>query len=186
MDGMDGQRRVDWEALGHSIGAITEREDGTRRELGGTSVGMQALERLLGEVFWRDAVDAYVLRYEVGMEVARSVLGVVQPWSGMLRCREIFDESVVIEDRRAAVELLRAFGDRRVLDWIPGWLSDEDEGVQSTAASLVDQLLRRSNVYPESCQAIRDSMKLQPNPAVRDTSIRIEEDIRREDAEGGP
>lgn len=171
---------IDWERLAEEVGAI--REGGGER--GGTDLARRALESILGPDALRAAVDYYVARGP-GSELARSVLWFLQPPSAMDRCREIYRSSDCIEDRRAAIELLRVAGDSRVLTWVPEFLEDPDEGIQTWGAGIVDQLLWGGGVDPDECATILESMERHPNERVRDTVARIREYLRRRESETG-
>ena len=59
----------------------------------------------------------------------------------MQRCYEIFESGEALDDRRAAVELLRVVADRRALAWIPELLADEDAEIQAWGAGVLDQMI---------------------------------------------
>jgi hypothetical protein len=157
----DDAARIDWEGLARRLGSLSD--DGER---GGTDLAQQALEQILGEAEVRAAVDYYVSGRR-GFELARSVLGLLRPWSAMQRCYEVFRTDPDPESRRSAVELLRAVADRRALAWVPEFLRDSDEGVQTWGAGVVDQLLWSGLVEEENCQTILEMMSGHPNPGVQ-------------------
>ena len=53
----------------------------------------------------------------------------------MRRCHEIFKADEPLDDRRAAVELLRVVADRRVLDWVPALRGNPDPDIQTWGIS---------------------------------------------------
>ena len=151
---------IDWRALAERLGTL--RADG---ESGGSALGRQALEVILGAGALRAAVDYYVARLP-GAELARSVLALLQPWPAMERCLEVWRGDADLDARRAAAELLRVIADRRALEWVPEFLRDRDEGVQTWGAGIVDQLLWSGQVDAE-CGTLLEEMQGHPNPGVR-------------------
>ncbi|HEY9749123.1 MAG TPA: HEAT repeat domain-containing protein [Allocoleopsis sp.] len=128
--------KIDWEALAIELGTLTDFGG----EIGGSHLGTQAIEHILGAEFFHQAVEHYI-SCKPGSELARSVLLRLKPWSGMKHCYEIFKHSKNLDDRRSAIELLRVVGDRRVLAWIPEFLADPDPGIQAWGIGVIDQLL---------------------------------------------
>lgn len=128
-------KHIDWETLARGLGTL--REGG---ETGSDQLARQALERIIGEDCLKDAVDYYITGGP-GSELARSVLWLLHPWSAMRYCHEIFASEHPVEDRRAAVELLRVVADERAAGWIKEFLEDADTVIQSWGAGVLDQLL---------------------------------------------
>jgi HEAT repeat protein len=153
---------IDWHGLASDLGTL--RPDG---ESGGSDLAQLALQRIVGEDALCAAVDHYVASLP-GSELARSVLSLLRPWSAMRRCLEIFDSSADVEDRRSAVELLRAVADRRVLDRVADFLADPDEGVQVWGAGVVDQLLWCDLASAVECAPLLEAMQRHPNERVRE------------------
>jgi hypothetical protein len=104
------EKRIDWEALARDLGLLRETETG-RTEISGSGEARAALARIIGYDAIRSSVDDYVARIP-GSELARSVLWLLHPPAAMERCWEIFRESSDVEDRRAAIELLRVVADK--------------------------------------------------------------------------
>ena len=98
---------------------------GTYGELGGSGLGQKAIEHILGDAFWREAVDKYVA-YTKGSELIRSVLWQIHPWAAMQRCYEIYKSDTDIETRRYVLTLLKYVADFRVTDWVEEFLDDAD------------------------------------------------------------
>lgn len=153
--------RIEWEALARRLGTL--RDGG---ESGGTDLAQTALEQILGEDEIRAAVDYYVAGRR-GSELARSVLHLLQPWSAMQRCYEIFRTDPDPERRRSAIALLRVVADERALAWVPEFLRDPDEGVQTWGAGVVDQLLWSDLVDEEDCRPALEMMARLPAQGVQ-------------------
>jgi hypothetical protein len=154
---------IDWETLGISVGAISQ--DGSENL--STSQACQAIEMILGRDACRNAVDHYVSR-KPGAELVRGVLWHIHSWAAMERCYEIYTRGNNIDERRAAVELLRVVADARVLPWIPGLLSDADDAIQTWSAGIVDQLLWSHLLDGDDCRDILKSMAGHSNERVRE------------------
>ncbi|WP_148087787.1 HEAT repeat domain-containing protein [Gemmata obscuriglobus] len=152
---------VDWHALAQKLGTL--RDGG---ESGGSDLGRQALELIVGVDSLRSAVDYYVAGAP-GSELARSVLALLKPLSAMERCLEIARSEADAESRRSAVELLRMVADGRGIAWAAEFLGDEDEGVQVWGAGIVDQLLWSGLADPEDCGQILEAMATHPNVGVQ-------------------
>jgi hypothetical protein len=152
---------IDWRALAERLGTL--RADG---ESGGSELGRGALEAIVGPEALRAAVDYYVAELP-GAQLARSVLALLRPWPAMERCLEVWRGGADPNARRAAVELLRVVADRRALAWVPEFLGDRDEGVQTWGAGVVDQLLWSGQVDPGECGTLLELMHGHPNPGVQ-------------------
>lgn len=151
---------IDWLNIVNTLETLYP--DGER---GGSDVGHQALELILGVEAIRSAVDYYIAG-RPGFELARSVLAIIKPFSAMERCVEIARSEADIEHRRSAVELLRMIADRRGIAWATEFLHDDDDGVQIWAAGIVDQLLWSGLAEPDDCGELLDEMEKHPNPGV--------------------
>jgi HEAT repeats len=141
--------KVDWSALAVEMGTLID----ARSEMGGSDLGTQAIEHLLGAEFFEQAVEHYISG-EPGAELARSVLLRLRPWSGMNHCYKIFKTSKNSYKRIYAVELLPYVGDERVLPWIAEFLADSDETIQNISMRIIDQFLYRNLVCDEDVQPI--------------------------------
>ncbi len=64
----------------------------------------------------------------------------------MKYCYALYRSSPNLNTRRSSIELLRFIADRRALQWVPEFLSDDDPTIQNWGAALVDQLVFRSEI----------------------------------------
>lgn len=133
---------------------------------GSDHAAREALELLLGEATIRQAVDHYIAGRD-GAELARSVLWLLRPWSGMQYCYEIYQSNADIETKRFAIELLRVMADRRVLPWIEDFLNDADEGIQNWGIGVIDQMAFKDLVSESEVQTLLNKSARHPNPNVR-------------------
>jgi HEAT repeat protein len=159
--------KADWEALAREVGSLTNSG-----EMGGTSFGKQAIAHVLGDEFFEQAVDYYI-RFQPGFELARSVLSLVKPWSGMQHCYKIFQHSDDLDARQSAIELLRIIADRRVLEWIPEFLADPDPSIQAWGIGVVDQLLFSDFLEDDEAQPILAAALHHQNPYVREQATML-------------
>jgi hypothetical protein len=155
--------KVDWQDLAKELGTLTDYGS----EMGGSHLGTQAIEHILGTEFFEQAVEHYISS-KPGFELARSVLLRLKPWSGMKYCYEIFKHSNNLNARRSAIELLRVVGDRKVLGWIPEFLADPDPEIQSWGMGVIDQLLFWDLLFDEDVQPILESALNHDNPYIRE------------------
>ena len=155
--------KVDWETLARELGTLID----SNSEFGGSDLGTQAIEHILGAEFFEQAVEHYI-SCEPGSELARSVLMRLKPWSGMKHCYDIFKHSKNSDDRHSAIELLRVVGDRRVLGWIPELFADSDPVIQSWGMRVIDQLLYRRLITNEEVQPIMELALTHNNPQIRE------------------
>ncbi|MFM2429391.1 MAG: hypothetical protein RLZZ511_604 [Cyanobacteriota bacterium] len=160
--------KVDWESLAKELGTLTDFGG----ELGGSDLGTQAIEYVLGSEFFEQAVEHYI-KCRSGAELARSVLLRLKPWSGMKHCYYIFKHSENLDDRRSAIELLRVVGDRQVLKWIPEFLSDPDQSIQSWGIGIIDQLLFWELLFDEDVKEILELALTHENQYVRGQASRL-------------
>ncbi len=126
---------IDWEQLAKSVGAISEGG-----ESGSNRFAWKAIENLIGEENIKEAVEHYI-GGGPGSELARFVIWQIHPWSAMEYCYEIYKTDSDLENRRAAVELLRVAADDRVVPWIRDFLEDQDIAIRAWGFGVVDQLL---------------------------------------------
>lgn len=152
---------VDWPTLAQKLGTL--RDDG---ESGGSDLGRQALELIVGVDTLRSTVDYYIAGGP-GSELARSVLALLKPSAAMERCLEIARGDGDIESRRTAIELLRVVSDGRGIGWAAEFLREEDEGIQVWAAGIVDQLLWSGLADPDECGQLVEAMEKHPNAGVQ-------------------
>lgn len=166
--------KVDWSVLANEMGTIIDSQS----EMGGSDLGTQVIEHLLGAEFFEQAVEHYV-RGESGSELARSVLLRLRPWSGMKHCYAIFKTSKNSHERVMAVELLPYVGDYRVLGWIPEFLADPDATIQSLSMRIIDQLLYRHLIDDEDVQEILEAASTHESEGIREQAalyLAIEEE----------
>lgn len=157
---------IDWRRLADKLGVVALTEDG-HRERGGTKVAHEALIEIIGDAALRDAVD-FCVSGRPGSEVARSVLGVLQPAAAMERCREIFRAAPSEGDAADAINLLMVAADRRVLDWIPEFLASDNVGVRVWAIGIVDQLwIMQQEIEREEAMPLIEAGLRDPDEAVR-------------------
>lgn len=168
--------KIDWKNLAEKVGSLRGNS-----EVSSSLMGKHAIELMLGEAAMRDAVDHYT-SFGPGREIARQVLWEIRPWSAMLRCREIFRNGETLEDRRAAVELLRVVADRRALHWVEEFLHDPDPVIQSWGIGVVDQLIFSRLIEPGEAASILDAASRHANPAVRERVAFIEDYLRKREA----
>jgi hypothetical protein len=155
--------KVDWETLAKELGALTDFGS----EMGGSHIGIQVIEHILGVEFSEQAVEPYI-SFNPGFELARSVFLCLKPWSGMKHCYDIFKHSDNLIARRRAVELLRVVGDRRTLGWIPEFLAAPDTDIQAWGMGSIDQLLVWELLFDEDVQLILESALNHDNSCIRE------------------
>jgi hypothetical protein len=122
--------RVEWEKLAAELGAT---------DIQGSRLSLNAIETLLGEDFFAQAVDCCI-SLEEGWSLAEGVLRILRPL-GMKHCYNIYKTSHNLEKRRSAVWLLKYTSDREVLEYLPEFLADPDEQIQRTVVEILDQML---------------------------------------------
>lgn len=154
--------RIDWEGLAEQLGLLTETG-----EQGSSEAAKGALELIIGEAALRASVDHY-LAERPGSELARHVLARIKPGSAMTYCYELFRGADRLEDRRAAVELLRAVADRRALPWVAEFLADDDTHIQSWGIGVLDQLLWSNLIEPDEAEALLQEAEDHSNEAVKE------------------
>jgi hypothetical protein len=164
--------KTDWTALAAQLNAL-----GDGAERGGDALGRQALTEILGKDFVVDAVYHYV-DSRPGSELARSVLAVLQPAIGVDLCYEIYRGQSGPERRRAAVELLRVFRDRRVLPWVAEFLHDPDAGIQNWGVGVLDWLAFSEAATAEELEPLVSEAESHPSPSVRNMASMIRNILR--------
>jgi hypothetical protein len=150
---------IDWQELASKLNLLHENGEGS-----GSKEALRALESILGEDTLRRSVDYYIDR-RPGSELARSVLWQLRPWSAMSYCYEIFKSTQGLDNRRAAIELLRVVADARALPWIHEFLKDDDPTIQFAGICVLDQLLFSALVDPEDAgELLREAEAHQNGP----------------------
>src|SRR4030095_12593765 len=97
---------IDWQALAQQLGTLRLSGDS-----GGDDPARRALDIIIGKEQLRAAVDHYIAQ-RPGRELVRKVLRILQSRVATQYCYEVYRSSdVSLEERRAAVELLRTIGD---------------------------------------------------------------------------
>jgi len=165
--------RIDWESLARQLGTLSE--DG--REHGGARHAIAAITVLIGADKLRDAVD-WILEDRPGSELARAVLAVLNPWSAMERCYEVYRAEPDHGRRCSALLILKAAADYRALGWIPILLSDPDENMQALGIDILDQMIFGGNVEPDECEQILSGAAQHENPWVRKRVSDIEQYLK--------
>lgn len=80
------------------------------------------------------------------------------------------------------MQLLRMVADHRALNWVGGFLDDEDDAIQSWGIGVLDQLLWSGLVLPEDAELLLARAKNHANPVVRDKVDWIRGFLRRAEA----
>ena len=148
--------QVDWRKLANELGAVN---------IYSSHLGLAAIEEILGEDFFRQAVE-YCLRLEEGWCLSEGVLRILRPL-GMKHCYHIYKNSNDPEERQAAVWLLKYTSDREVLEYIPEFLADPDENIQRTIFPILDQMLFWRAIHYEDIVHILESATNHPNQEIR-------------------
>ncbi len=164
---------VDWESLARQLGTL--REDG---ESGGDKHARDALAAILGDSELIRAVRYYVA-WRPGAELVRSVLALLRPRVAALECYRIFCDSEAIEERRAAVELLRVVGDARTLDWLGEFIDDPDSVIRCWGAGLLKQLVWSDCIDAEEAERWIAVIEAKATDELRDAVAEIREALRR-------
>ncbi|AFY91665.1 HEAT repeat domain-containing protein [Chamaesiphon minutus] len=152
--------QVEWGELSAEIGAVNFYE---------TQLGLNAIETLLGEDFFIQAVKCCI-SLEEGWLLAEGVLRILRPL-GMKHCYHIYKTSHDIEERRNGVSLLKYTSDRKVLEYIPEFLADPDEHIQRSVIEILDQMLFWRAIDYEDIIPILESAANHPNKEVRRLAI---------------
>ena len=154
--------QVDWRKLANELGAVN---------IYSSHLGLAAIEEILGEDFFRQAVE-YCLRLEEGWCLSEGVLRILRPL-GMKHCYDIYKNSNDPEERQAAVWLLKYTSDREVLEYIPEFLADPDENIQGTIFQILDQMLFWRAIHYEDIIPILESAANHPNQEIRKLATRF-------------
>lgn len=152
--------QVEWRKLATELGAVNTY---------GTQLSLDAIEKLLGEDFFAQAVD-YCISLEEGWCLAEGVLKILRPL-GMKHCYHIYKTSSDIEERRSAVWLLKYTADRQVLEYIPEFLADPDEQIHMLVFQILDQMLFWKAIRYEETIPILESGADHSNKEVRRLAI---------------
>jgi hypothetical protein len=152
--------RIDWGELAIELGAVN---------LQGTQLSLDAIETLLGEDFFAQAVECCI-NLDEGWGLAEGVLRILRPL-GMKHCYNIYKTSHNLEKRRSAVWLLKYTSDRQVLEYIPEFLADSDEQIQRNIFEILDQMLFWRAVNWEDILPILEAAANHSNEEVRKFAI---------------
>ncbi|HEY9909369.1 MAG TPA: HEAT repeat domain-containing protein [Thermosynechococcaceae cyanobacterium] len=152
--------RIDWGEL------ATELATGN---LQGTQLSLDAIETLLGEDFFAQAVECCI-NLDEGWGLAEGVLRILRPL-GMKHCYKIYKTSHDLEERRSAVWLLKYTSDRKVLEYIPEFLADPDAHIQRTVIEILDQMLFWRAINYEDIIPVLEAAASHPNEEVRRLAI---------------
>ncbi|AFY90678.1 hypothetical protein [Chroococcidiopsis thermalis] len=164
---------VDWKLLAQQVGALVENSASVTgySEIGSSDLALQAIEVLIGEENLRNAVDYYISG-KPGSELTRHILWRLHPRTAMQYCYELYKSNTVsIETKISAIELLRVVGDRHVLKWIPEFLSDRDPSIQSWGIGILDQLLFSRLIYSEDVKDLLLKATEHTNSYVREKAF---------------
>lgn len=148
--------QVNWEKLASEVGAGSFYS---------SSMGLRAIEMLLGEDFFAQAVE-YCIDLDEGWMLAEGVLRILRPL-GMKHCYHIYKTSHNLERRRYAVALLKYTSDRQVLEYIPEFLADPDEQIQRTVLEILDQMVFKRAIDYEDMISIMETAVNHPHEEVR-------------------
>lgn len=173
-------KAIDWAALSKSLNLLEEDGPSGWQESSNSEVAREAIAKVMGRESIRSAVDFYI-SHMPGSELARSVLWLLRPWPAMERCYEIFESSEEPSNRQSAVELLRVVADRRVLNWIPEFLSDSDEAIQAWGIGVIDQLAWSNLINAEEALSFVELYQDHRNPEVRKTIVFIKQYLAKRD-----
>lgn len=165
--------RVDWQALARDIGVSRDGRSGTT-----VQDYRRALEILVGEDVIRAGVDHYVRGGE-GMDLVPGVLSRIRPRSAMERCYQIFKTDTDIQARRSAIDLMRMVADRSALVWVPEFLADPDQGVQSWGIEVVEQLLWTGTIDEAEGEGLLKQAERHSNEHVRTVVERTRAMLRK-------
>jgi hypothetical protein len=127
---------INWESLANeTVGTM-----GDQNCLDGAALSARALEVILGEDFFRDAVEV-VLKEGEESELARCILKTIRSTIAMKYCYEIFKTSDDVDRSISALALIRWIANSGVIQWIPELLSSSEPDVQNCAVAIIDQML---------------------------------------------
>lgn len=163
-----------WINIAREVGAVDE----TGRESSSSEKSREAIEILLGKDNIRKAVRYYISGAP-GSELMRGVLWQLHPRSAMEECYEIFVGSRSLDEIRTAIELLRVVADKRVLKWLPEFLSFDDEMVQTWAIGIVDQLVFSGGCDREDVREVLELAQCHSNLAVRENAAAIDTRLKQ-------
>jgi hypothetical protein len=154
--------QVEWGKLAMELGAVN---------LQGTHLSLAAIETLLGEDFFIQAVE-YCISLEEGWGLPEGVLRILRPL-GMKHCYHIYKTSHDLEKRRSAAWLLKYTSDRKVLEYIPELLADPDEQIQRMVVQILDQMLFWRAINYEDIIPLLEIAANHPNEEVQKFAIGI-------------
>jgi hypothetical protein len=152
--------QVAWKELAIELGSVNSYN---------TQLGFDAIETLLGEDFFAQAVKCCI-DFEEGWLLAEGVLRILRPL-GMKHCYNIYKLSRDLDKRRRAVLLLKYTSDREVLNYIPEFLADPDEQIQRSVIEILDQMLFWNAIDYEDFISILESAIDHPNEEVRKFAV---------------
>lgn len=152
--------QVEWGKLATEIGSIN---------MYGSQLSLDAIEKLLGEDFFAQAVD-YCISLEEGWCLPEGVLKILRPL-GMKHCYHIYKTSNDLEERRGAVWLLKYISDRKFLEYIPEFLADPDEQIQFAVIQILDQMLFYNAIKYEDIIPVLELAANHPNEELRRLAV---------------
>jgi hypothetical protein len=141
---------IDWDRVSETL---------STGGFGGTWVAQMALELIIGEDRFREAVDSYV-DGTPGANLIRLVLDDVQPPSAGRRCIEIFRSQRDLQQRLSAVSLLCLIAVNDQLYIVEELLDDPNPAIQESGAVVLEKLVesqRRWDPDPEPFIALAET-----------------------------
>lgn len=162
----DEQRReIDWEVVGDALGVI-QRTDGGWSGSGGNRVAQRALAHVLGaEVIESTALQA--IDRGPGSEVARSVLGLLEPIAAMEVCWRVYLTSDDEDERHDAIVALQSFCTAHALPWLDEvFARGTHRGARYWACMGVARIAERAELLAEDVDAWIARIAADPDPLV--------------------
>ncbi|MEM8918128.1 MAG: hypothetical protein AAGE37_04640 [Pseudomonadota bacterium] len=149
--------RVDWSSIAETLGTITRTAEG-RSESGGSVVAVQALNHILGDQFFLDAVE-HTLSWHEGNETSRSVLHFLRPKIAAERCIHVFRTTPDDELASDAIHLLSDVAELDALNWLDEIFESENYLTRVWGLRVIDQLWMRGLGDDEAINLIEPILK---------------------------
>ena len=164
---------IDWQTLAKELGTIQETG-----ESGSDFDAHRALDLIIGHDELCKAVD-WVIHDHPGFALARAVLRVLQPWTAVQYCYDLYRSQQDLHVRRAAVWLLSDIADPQTLDWVAEFLDDSDEEIQAWGVHLLNELVRASLTGFDGSDALLSKAECHSNPHVQQRAAEIRAYLNR-------
>lgn len=155
--------KINWKHLQNQ--AINDLGD--KYLLGSNAYVIRAYEIVLGEDFFRSAVDQYLSGNDAGI-FARHMLSEVRSFIAMDYCYEIYQTSKDIDRKSSALELLRWIANEKVLDWIPEFLYHPESDIQNYAVLIIDQMMFKKIISYDDILPILQQALNHPRDYIRE------------------